>query len=233
MARMLSLIASNIRGSIGGLTFLSNSFHQIVVRQKTAPVDPSTTYQAMMRSAFTGASATWEGLSVSDREAWKVWASKIKVFGPLGAYYVPARQWFTSARAFQTYINERSLSTVHFVTTAPIPTYLSKLSNVAPKDISSGTGVAVSFSNLDPDGLIVFAEISAPYPLARNRLKGPFLASTAKAAYVATTVSGLIEFDGLIEDAVYFIRVKAVTDAAGPRVSPEFIVRAVATTASP
>lgn len=89
--RMLSHIASNMLGSVGGITYMNNPFHQIVGRQRTVPVQPNTNNQVFAKSAFSDAVQAWEQTSISNRQGWDDYAATVTYTGPLGDYHPSGR----------------------------------------------------------------------------------------------------------------------------------------------
>jgi len=235
MAKILSSPWSIIRGSIAGTTYLANQFHQIVARARTAPVQPNTIYQTHIRSALNAASDVWANLTSAVRLQWEMYANGLEWPGPLGPYTCPGRQVFIAGRSLQEYVNTRGLAVPTMVTTAP-STMLGfyNLKNVGcSAPTTPGTGVAVSFTTETATDALVYAEISQAFSPARYRYKGPWESASAQASVVPMATSGLIEFLGLEDGAIYFIRLKAVADDAPPRVSCEYIVRCIGEVISP
>lgn len=70
MAKFLSQIVSDIRGSINGITFSRNSSGGYA-RQKVSPVNPNTAKQANRRSIFGQLASEWRALSDAQRNAWR------------------------------------------------------------------------------------------------------------------------------------------------------------------
>jgi hypothetical protein len=228
MAKLLSQVATVIRGSIGGVTFSANQFSPIIARAKTAPVNPRTTNQSIMRSAFSGACNDWNSLTDALRTGWGAYADTLQFEGPLGSYSVPGRQVMVGNLALVNYINARGLAAISKVTTAPIFPGFLNIDSVVTATPASGTGVGVSISQSSPDDIYALVEISVPFNPARGRFQGPFQSETAQCVLCATSSSTLISFDGLAEDLIYFIRVRCVSAEPQHRVSPEYILRMAA-----
>jgi hypothetical protein len=202
-----------------------------VMRARVAPVDPSSNLQALIRSAMASATAVWQQLIQPVRDAWELWASTIVFQGPLGPYHVPGRILFTSARAFQQYLDERDLATITYVTSFPTTPGLVKLGTVKTVDGTlAETSVAVKVINSDDDDAAVYVEISPALPQTRNFWKGPWDTENADCDIIASGASQTFEFTGLEAGQRYFIRVKAVTNDSAPRFSQEYVVNQIAQT---
>lgn len=235
MARILSSPWSIIRGSIAGTTYLSNQFHPIIARARTAPVQPMTEFQTNIRSSMAAATNVWDTLTPPVQLGWDLYGSATQWPGPLGTYTVPGRQIFMAGRTLQEYVNLRALCIPTFVTDPPAPMIgfynLKSVGCVAPT--GPGTGVAVAFTTEAAQDGLIFAEVSPPFSTSRKRYKGPWNSSTAQAQVFPANTSGTLEFLGLVDGCVYFVRIKAVADDASPRISPEYIVRCVAQVVGP
>jgi len=232
MAKFLSTVYSGIRGSVGGLTYTANQFHQLIVRQKTSPVNPNTTRQSQIRSAFSGAVALWAGLSAAFRNAWNDYADTLVFQGPLGPYTVPGRDVFIANISVALYLQSVNGVPAVVDTTPPGIAGFLNISSVAPADFTpaASTGISFSFIQSGAEDVIAYATRSVAFGLSRERFKGPFLSSTNEYLEVVAPGSGVVDFDGLIVDLKYFMRVRFITALAPFRLSAEFIVSSVAVT---
>ena len=120
MARALSQIVTVIRGSIGGITFTANQWHQILLRAKTAPVQPQTNAQQFIKDGFTAASLDWKLLTDADRALWSQYSATVTYTGPLGDYTLPGRQIFMAAQSLVNYINSAGLDVIATDLTTPV-----------------------------------------------------------------------------------------------------------------
>ncbi len=92
MAKFLSQLASDIRGSIDGLTFSRNRFGR-VIRAKVAPVNPSTSDQDRVRQLFGDLSHLWStGIGEDNTSAWHTAATSTTLYDSLGQAYTPTGQ---------------------------------------------------------------------------------------------------------------------------------------------
>lgn len=227
--RMLSPLGSIMRGSIAGLTFTANQFHQIVVRQKTAPVNPKTTYQEQMRVAFAAASVHWKGLAQSVRDAWSDYAKTVDYPGPLGNYVVTGRNIFMANVAMILYINARALDVLVLSTAAPTIPGVPSWSNVSTGAPSvPGTGFSVHLENISADDMNYFITISPPQSPSRLRYKGPWNSSSAVSDTVASLAADTVDFLTLQDGAAYFARIKGITVDDPHRSSFDIILRHIA-----
>lgn len=74
MAICRSHLFSQIVNSVGGITYFYNRFGSIICRNRTTPTNPSTVYQQTVRAIWASAVTRWQSLTVSQRDAWEVYA---------------------------------------------------------------------------------------------------------------------------------------------------------------
>lgn len=232
MARMLGIHASSIRGSIGGNTFLANQFHQIVIRQRTAPVQPNTTVQSQVRSAFMAGVSGWENTTEANRSGWRTYAQTVTFQGPLGPYQPSGRDLGVGQYAATQYIIDvGGITPLSGVSMSP-PVKAGLLSieglQVVPL-AAAGTGFGVQITNNNGEAVYLYGTRSLKQADARQFYKGPWDSASIQVSGIADSSTGVIEFDNLIEDGVYFARVRIISQEPPRRMATELIVRAVAT----
>lgn len=235
MARALSHVHSIIRGSVGGLTYTANQFYQIIMKNRTAPVQPNTTPQQLARNAITSAQGTWNGLTSIVRQSWQNYSINLNWPDPLGTHKVPGRQVFIAGRSMQDYILAAGLAVPSFVTSAP-PSFFgfylpTTIQIVAPVGLGTGIGVSVG-AEASTDGTFLI-ELSGPWTDTRQRYKGPWQNQYTTAVVVPKATTVVVDFLGFQVDDVIFVRVKAVADDAPPRVSAQTILRGYAVLTGP
>lgn len=110
MAKFLSQIASDIRGSIDGLTFSRNRFGR-VIRAKVAPVNPSSPAQDRIRQLFGDLSHLWStGIGDDNTTAWHTAATSTTLYDSLGQSYQPTGQnLFISVNMIRRLMGESTL----------------------------------------------------------------------------------------------------------------------------
>jgi len=220
-----------MRGSVAGLTFTANTFHQIVVRQRTAPVQPGTNPQSQIRSAFTAASVCWKDLLPSVRNAWNEYAKTLFYSGPLGPYQIPGRSVFISNIGLGYYLYLLGLLENPPTTTAPtVAGFLSVNFYGYQAPALPGTGYDLLIANPNDEAILAICERSWAYEQTRQFFKGPFVASTIVAPEVEPSTTAMIAFSGLTVDRVYFNKCRLISSASPFRISPLFFIRAIAST---
>lgn len=76
---------TEIRGSIGGNTFTRNK-SGAVIRKRTKPVDPGTSFMERAKNIFTAISSLWSngGLTETQRQAWLAYAANVPWLNKMG-----------------------------------------------------------------------------------------------------------------------------------------------------
>jgi hypothetical protein len=234
MARLLSHIASIMRGSVGGITYSANQFHQIIARQRTAPVNPNTNYQAMIRADFSAASQLYNALSAADKVLWREYAETCIYSGPLGNYTIPGRQMALAVAGTCQYLTDRGVTLTAPVEDPPlVPGWLG-IGDLTIEAPGAGlTGFNISIYNPNDEAVIFFAFCSFAFSPSRMRYKGPFISERLENVSINAGATDTISFTGLIEDMAYFASVRGINVASPHRLTQLQIVRAIAETTAP
>ena len=233
MARFQSQVYTIIRGSVGGVTYTANQWHQLIARARTSPVNPSTTNQGVIRSAMGQVSSAWKNLTDAQRQAWDEYAQGCEYSGPMGKYSIPGRQMFCGVLSLAQYIDTRELYDLTIVPTPPvIPGFFGIGPVISSTPITVGTGIALSVGNSTGEDGVALVERSRPFEASRLRYKGPFISETAIAEICTDAASTLVEMMELEVDKIYFTRIRCITEAAPFRISAEYIFRHTAVTIS-
>ncbi len=86
MAKYISHIASEIRGSVNGATYARNRYGAYI-RAKASPVQPNTPFQATARQILTAIAQAWRTLSPEQRSEWNARANEMSRQDSLGMSY--------------------------------------------------------------------------------------------------------------------------------------------------
>jgi len=234
MAKIVSQIATSIRGSIGGITFSATRNHAIVAKARVGPARLPTNRGNTVRTSLQFAQALWGSLTESQRQQWAYYADTCVFSGPQGTYKLTGLQMFIRTLATAKFANE--VMGGSFVVTG-LPPVIAGLPNVGPITegvyVGPGTGVAVNVTGLPVEDCSALVRVSIPWKA--TRYKNPNIWDTSKSLLVpcpaATTT--LVEVDDLVEDAYYFVSVRAMLDDSPLRVDTEYVFRLQAVTVSP
>lgn len=233
--RFLSQVYVIARGSVGGITYVANQFHQLIARARTSPVNPNTSLQTAIRSAFSGAETTWKNLTSPERNRWALYAAATPRQNPLGPIFLTGRLFARGIHSLRDFLTSQYAAIFIPTDLAPLTPGMRSISQVASAPpLGPGTGVAIAFVNLlgNPD-VVAFAQLSQAFDPTRNSYKGPWDTSRNIIQAVGAGTSPIIEFLSLTLDKAYFIRLRCI-DKDGPhKISEEFIVRAIAVTVGP
>lgn len=235
MAKFLSLVYSSIRGKVGGLVYTKNQFAGLVVRAFTAPTNPGTEPQSLIRSSFDEASIVWQELTQVQRDSWNAYAATLVYEGPHGTYKLPGRQVFMSNYTLASYMEANGYGSA---ATNVDPPLIAGFLNIGPVNVvdfvtASETGVAFSVGNPGVDPCTVLAQISIGYNQTKNVHRGPWITAQNQGLDIAAASSATGTFAGLVVDKAYFMRIIAVSESAPLRVSAPYFLRSVAVTNGP
>lgn len=232
MARMLSQVATKIRGSVGGLTYSANQYYQIIMKARTSPVQPNTTLQQQARAAIVSAASAWTQMTDAQREQWKIYALNLRWPDPLGTHKCPGRQAFMAGRSIQQYVLATGLAIPNYVVDGPgfFDGFLLPQSVTVGNPVGPGTGIGVSVSADFTDDTLALIEISPAMGPTRLRYKGPWDTHSSQAAIIPANTTVNVDFLGYNVGDILFARVKCVGDDAPPRVSIQYILRGTAVT---
>jgi len=229
MARMRGIHGDVIRGSIAGNTFTSNQFHQIVIRQRTSPVNPCTNRQTQIRAALSYASAQWLSISPTYRQGWNDYAETLHYPNPLGPILVPGRQVFIGNVGTAKYLLDRGQLTGPLVFSAPTtPGFLGISDCDYDAPIAAGTGYSLTIGFPSQEDSVGFAFRSFPFNPTRLRYKGPFLTETLDSVELSPPATGYIDFLSLRDGMIYFNAVRGISKEGPYRLSPLVYIRAIA-----
>ena len=86
MAKFVSQVYSEIRGSVNGVTYARNRYG-LYARSKASPVQPRTPAQSERRAQLTVLSQRWRTLDESNRAEWRALADELTRSDALGLTY--------------------------------------------------------------------------------------------------------------------------------------------------
>lgn len=230
MARALSQIVTVIRGSVGGITWTANQWHQILLRARTAPVQPQTVAQNWIKTAFASASESWKAMSSANQELWRQYGQTVVYTGPMGEYTLPGRQIFIANLTLVNYLNESGADTITPILDPPEINGRYAFDSITAVDLSApGTGFGISVANPAGEAAAAVMEISRAFGASRLRYKGPFLSGSLVSLTLAADTSTFQDFSGLVENSVYFVRIRGLSTESPHRLTKETILRVTAT----
>lgn len=225
----MPILGSDYRGSLAGLTFSKGQWPGVVCRRKVGPINPNTTLQSSARSAFSAACQSWNELSDADRQAWHEYAQTCIYTNSMDDYSVGGRQMFLAAMQITFYLDNQGEDIQDVLPTPPVIPGFLDVANVVPCDhvFPGATGIALRFESIGAEAIVGYAIRSFGFNPARNRLKSPFMAHTLESAEIAAPGLGVIGYEGLEEDLVYFTKFRAITAYAPHRFSATYYLRHV------
>jgi len=176
--------ASIMSGSVNGMTYSRNRFGQYA-RNRAVPVNPNSTNQVAVRSAFGGAAVIWKTLDQAVRDGWEAYAAGTPEVNAIGDVI-----YLTGLNMFARY---QSLFDRHgeVLTGPPLLPGKATLSNLTANISGNDDDFEVAFSGAqdwNADGGFLLVQISRPLNKTINFFKGPFR-NAGKIDGAATPVS--------------------------------------------
>jgi hypothetical protein len=221
-----------IRGSIGGATFLATQTQSMVMRARVSPVQPNSTNQALLKTAFKQAVSWYKASTQAVVDAWNSYAANLWLAGPMGPYQPTGRQLMVGNIAMQQYLIARGCTFTAAAHTMAIgaTAYLTLPTVTVLAAATGHTGFKIHVVNNHTANAWMWCEISAAYSLTRNYFKGPFRATTMLVADVATTATTDFTFDIGPAGSVCWARVGCMDKATGQIRSQDVIIKAAIVT---
>jgi len=233
MARMLSPIASVIRGAVGGLVFSADQFHSITLRTRVGPARNQTNYGNILKTSMQAAITGWRNLTAEQKAGWNNYADTVTFQGPLGSYKLTGRLMY-----IRTYVEIFYWNTAWGTTfpTAGFTLHADGLLNVGPIEddviTSVGTGVAISVTNDTGYDATALLRVSGPWGATKMKPPGKFdtaLNSVVACPDGATTLCEILDLE---DDRIYFVNVRMIEDDAPSRLDQDYTFRLLSTTVS-
>jgi hypothetical protein len=138
-----SHIFSEMRGTVGGITYTANQHAAIVARQYVNPVHPNSVMQNYAKTAFAGAVQKWRLSSDAIRLGWKNWTAAVGIG-------LDARSAFISSGSFVNYLYQRNEFPTPF--TGDVPTIdgvpLLLINAIVYEGTIGQTGISFQLTNL-------------------------------------------------------------------------------------
>lgn len=232
--RLLSHVWSIARGSVAGITYTANQWHQIIARARTAPTQPQSEYQQHIRGAFHAAQANWEQMTPAQRADWDAYAATCTYIGPLGSYQVPGRNMWIAVETFRDFMNVAYGTALAMDLDAPTKAgwaSIGPVSVIAPA--AGNTGYSLNIPNPDDVDITVINTRSIGFHISRNSYKGPWLPGAGNALEITSLTSGRADFYNLDVETAYFGTVRGITTDGPYRLTQKQYYRAEGVTTPP
>ena len=237
MARFLSTVYSMIRGSVGGLTYFSGPYHQLQVRQRTAPVQPNSNAQTWARAAFSAAVVAWQNLSKANKDLWEAYAATCTREGPLGPYQ-PSGRMLAIGQYMQTdYVVSLGLAAFPGGSSMTPPALTGVPAITDPNYticVGAGIGFRLNWHNMNAEAMKLIGTISEKQTASTFFYKGPFLPDRTFHVETAAAAPGFKDITSLEDGGIYFAKMRLVTTQnVGRRFSEASIIRCIAAPCAP
>lgn len=200
-----SPLVSEIRGSVGGVTFARNPAGPFA-RAKVVPVNPNSPLQVERRAFFSTASTDWrDTLSQAQRDTWNVLGTTTLFKNSLGNDFNPSGiQLFIRTSALQ------QLAGIFVSASAPATAVVGSGTNIFAHTF--GVGIEqISSLNVPVPTSTMMLYISAPLSQGISFFKGPFrFVLTLTDVALATPPNLVVANAALIPNARYFLRMRFI-----------------------
>lgn len=165
-----SSLVSELRGSVGGVTFARNSYGAYA-RNKTSPVQPRSPHQMEIRAGFTQVSQQWRDLLVAtERAAWDDYAKQTPLSDVFGNKIL-----LTGATMFVRY-NATLVGVIAAVLkiAPPLPGEAQMVTPTLTGTVAAGVNItAITPVLIEGDNVMVYSN-KAPIPRSREFFNGPW-----------------------------------------------------------
>lgn len=168
-------LVSEVRGSIGGTTFLRTGAGP-AARQRIKPVVTVSATQGVAKVTLSALVQRWSlSLDEAQRDGWRSLASTTQLINSLGEPYTPTGlQLYVRTNGFLYHCNEVAADDAPSQAVIDIPSFT--------WGYTAGTGFVVSAIGESPvTAGFVSLRRTAPWPIGRHSMKGPMVESQIKA----------------------------------------------------
>jgi hypothetical protein len=230
VAKIISPVWSVIRGSIAGTTYFPNQYGQIIGRQRTRPVNPGSTHQNRIRSAFDRAQSEYADLTVPQQEDWDTYAASVPRESGVGVITLKGKQVCIGNYGLALYLDNLGVCSFGAINNlAPTIMGMLAISNPQITAPTAGNGFRISCGNDNGHTVFLIAQRSPQTADDRYFWKGPWDSSNPGLQSVVIPDAGSdgIDFANLTLDAPYFCRFRFISETAPFRLSPVFILRKI------
>lgn len=227
IAKLISHVWSVIRGSVGGITYFAGPGNTILARTKTAPVNPGTDWQGIVRESLVNAAALWkEVLTPAQRDDWDLYASTLAPSGPLGPYSLTGQQAFIQSYVTQGWFERNGAAVVPSVNPPVISGFLDVGGYQLTDRVNPGAGFQLEAQNHAVEDAIIQVQLSGAWTDAKHFYRGPWQ-NPPQFFDIAGGTSSSFDIDVEPPDFYYFARIKALSAQAPYRTQQAIILRHV------
>lgn len=224
MAKLISPLFSQIKGSIGNTTFYDTPVNPICSRSRVSPFNPNSERQLISRLSFLQAVAAWSLLSSAQRQDYHDLALSLKSSYPSLVKTSNGRSLFCRLFSVQQLMAARDLITFSNLINIDMP-YVAE----TPQTIAAispltgiGTGFVITIWNYHAYDLTWIAELSPPLPLTTYFYSGSFdwdhsgSGSINQATGPGSPGSVVGVYSTLLPNKAYFVRIRLISKASLP-----------------
>lgn len=205
MAKVVSHLFSSMRGSVGGITYLTTPAGAIIARMRNIPVQAPSNLRTDIKGAMITRAAQWNAITDAQRAAWDTFAAAKGL--------ISGRDAFLAGTVFLQYVINAGFAVPTMQDGAPDNLQDPGVSITVGVPITAATdAVAVKITNAGGARCFVLFNISTGLNSARHFWQGPWNPLSTKASSINSGVTQTIEFAGLNVGQRYFVRTAICTN---------------------
>jgi len=215
----LGPLVSEIRGSIGGTTFL-RTIAGPAARARVKPVTTVSNTQALVKASLASIVQRWSlTLTETLRQYWRDLAAITTLKNSLGENFTPTGlQLYVRLNAFLAYIGETFIDMSPSQAVVDVPAFTIAYTPSAGFEVT-----AIGESSIQTGKTAILR--SNPWPIGRWSQKGPWVARVIKdVTEFASLPVVIFPPTGIAPNKSYFIRAR-IWDSTTNGLSPEILIR--------
>lgn len=224
MAKLISPVFSQIKGSIGNTTFYDTPDNPICGRSRVSPFNPSSNHQLISRLSFATAVGTWPLLSSPQRATYHDLATSLKASFPSMIHTANGRSLFCRFFSVQELFFRQGLIVFNNAINIDQP-YVSEtpqtIAEITPL-IAPGTGFILTIYNFHTSQLTAIIEFSPSQRLVINSFSEGFNWNLSQSTTIEAAGGpgdpgvNVLHYTGLELGKAYFVRVRLLAHADDP-----------------
>lgn len=180
MALFKSQVLTQASGSVGGLTYTRSS-QGMVMRARSIPVQPNTTFQQQVKQSLTNLVTRWtETLTAAQRAAWDLYASNVTVVNKVGdTVNNTGQNWYIAANTPRLQVNAKiTAAALGIIDDAPEVFDRGAFTTPTIATADPGASLSVAYTNSDAwatavEGALLVYQ-GQPQNAGRTYFRGPY-----------------------------------------------------------
>ncbi len=228
MAKFISQVYSDIKGSVGGITYQKGNSGIQTVRSKPIAPRSGSNFSGMSTNALQEANALWKSLSKVLQDGWHIYAQSVLYSDAIGNYFLDGRDLFLSNHSFINYAISRNRFDGSVSLAAPrLPGWFKVGPIIVTAWMTGGFGVRLFITNPHPFQIYAYVWRSQPLKLTVNNFYGNYKAATMNNFQISADSGSEIVFPSLQLGSAFFFKIRCVPRFGRRLMSKTFYLRSV------